>query len=93
MAPADKITLSVIKADVGGWVGHCTSHPEMLALAASLVKGAVERGFLVDGQVLHVGDDVELIMTHYHGEENADVHKFSWDLFLELTALAKRLKL
>jgi len=93
MAAEQKITLSVIKADVGGWVGHSCSHPDMLALAAKHVEGAVKRGLLVDGQVLHVGDDVELIMTHHHGENNAEVHKFAWDTFLDLTELAKRMKL
>jgi fructose 1,6-bisphosphate aldolase/phosphatase len=93
MGAPEKITLSVIKADVGGWVGHCTSHPDMLALAAELVKGAVERGLLVDGQVLHCGDDVELIMTHHRGEEDAEIHQFAWNTFLELTELAKRMKL
>jgi len=88
-----KITLSVIKADVGGWVGHCTSHPEMIDLAKKHVQDAVDRGFLVDGQVLHVGDDVELIMTHHRGEEDEKIHKFAWDTFLDLTELAKRLKL
>src|SRR5208337_975271 len=93
MAAEQKITLSVIKADVGGWVGHSCSHPDMLALAAKHVEGAVKRGLLVDGQVLHVGDDVELIMTHHHGENNSEVHKFAWDTFLDLTELAKRMKL
>ncbi len=93
MTSGEKITLSVIKADVGGWVGHCTSHPEMLELAGKLVKEAVNRGFLIDGQVLHVGDDIELIMTHTRGEDNTEVHQFAWDTFMELTALAKRLKL
>ncbi len=93
MAAEQKITLSVIKADVGGWVGHCSSHPDMLALAAKHVEGAVKRGLLVDGQVLHVGDDVELIMTHHHGENNSEVHKFAWDTFLDLTELAKKMKL
>jgi fructose 1,6-bisphosphate aldolase/phosphatase len=93
MGAAEKITLSVIKADVGGWVGHCSSHPDMLALAAKLVKKAVDRKFLVDGQVLHVGDDIELIMTHHRGEENTEVHEFAWNTFLELTELAKRMKL
>lgn len=74
MGAPEKITLSVIKADAGGWVGHCTSHPDMLALAAGLMKGAVERGLLVDGQVLHCGDDVELIMTHHRGEEDAEIN-------------------
>jgi fructose 1,6-bisphosphate aldolase/phosphatase len=93
MAAEKKLTLSVIKADVGGWVGHCSSHPDMLALAQKHVDDAVKRGLLVDGQVLHVGDDVELIMTHHHGENNANVHQFSWDTFLDLTELAKRMKL
>ena len=67
--------------------GHSSSHPDMLALAAKHVEGAVKRGLLVDGQVLHVGDDVELIMTHHHGENNSEVHKFAWDTFLDLTEL------
>ena len=49
MATADKITLSVIKADVGGWVGHSTCYPDMMALARKLVKKAVDRGLLIDG--------------------------------------------
>jgi fructose 1,6-bisphosphate aldolase/phosphatase len=93
MAPAEKITLSVIKADVGGWVGHSTCYPDMLALARSLVGKAVERGLLVDGQVLNCGDDVELIMTHHRGDEDSDIHQFAWDTFMELTQLARRLKL
>ena len=93
MGTGEKITLSVIKADVGGWVGHSTSHPEMLALADECLKEAVAKGFLVDAQVLHVGDDVELIMTHRRGEDDEEVHKFAWDTFLTLTELAKRLKL
>ncbi len=93
MATDGKITLSVIKADVGGWVGHSTCHPEMLALARKIVQGAVDRGLLVDGQVLNVGDDVELIMTHHRGEEDSEIHQFAWNTFLELTELAKKLKL
>jgi fructose 1,6-bisphosphate aldolase/phosphatase len=93
MAAEKKLTLSVIKADVGGWVGHSTCHPDMMALARSLVAKGVERGLLVDGQVLNVGDDVELIMTHHRGEENSDIHEFAWDTFMELTQLAKKMKL
>ncbi len=93
MGIAGKITLSVIKADVGGWVGHSTCHPDMTALAREIVQKAVSRGFLIDGQVLNVGDDAELIMTHERGENDSEVHKFAWDTFMELTALAKKLKL
>ncbi len=93
MGSEQKLTLSVIKADVGGWVGHCASHPDILARARDHINKAVERGFLVDGQVLNVGDDVELIMTHHRGEDNSDIHQFAWDTFMDLTELAKRLKL
>jgi fructose 1,6-bisphosphate aldolase/phosphatase len=93
MKAEEKITLSVIKADVGGWVGHSTSHPEMLALARQAMERAVARGLLMDAQVLHVGDDVELIMTHRRGEEDPEIHQLAWDTFMELTELAKRLKL
>ncbi len=93
MGTEEKITLSVIKADVGGWVGHSTCHPDMMALAREIVQKAVARGFLIDGQVLNVGDDAELIMTHERGENDAEVHKFAWDTFMELTALAKKMKL
>lgn len=93
MWTAKKLTLSVIKADVGGWVGHSTCHPDMLALAEELVHKAVARELLIDGQVLHVGDDVELIMTHHRGEEDSFIHQFAWDTFVELTELAKKMKL
>ena len=42
------MTLSVIKADVEGWVGHSTCCPEMLALAQLLLRKAVERGCVPD---------------------------------------------
>jgi len=93
MESEKKLTLSVIKADIGGWVGHCTSHPDILALADKHLQDAVGRGLLVDGQVLHVGDDVELVMTHYQGENSQEIHQFAWNTFMELTQLAKRLKL
>jgi fructose 1,6-bisphosphate aldolase/phosphatase len=64
-----------------------------MALAREHVQKAVDRGFLIDGQVLNVGDDAELIMTHERGENDTEVHKFAWDTFMELTALAKKLKL
>lgn len=89
----ERLTLSVIKADVGGWVGHCTSHPDMLALAKEHLDKAVARGLLADGQVLNVGDDVELIMTHYRGEGDSAVHELAWNTFMDLTRLARQLKL
>ena len=90
---ADLITLSVIKADVGGYVGHSTVHPALLEAAREQVTQAIERKLLIDGYVTHCGDDLQLIMTHQKGVDNAEIHKFAWDVFVACTEIAKRLKL
>ncbi|MBN1370289.1 MAG: fructose 1,6-bisphosphatase [Dehalococcoidaceae bacterium] len=88
-----KVTLSVIKADIGGWVGHSDSHPEVLAKAEEMMARAKKEGTLIDYHVTKCGDDAQLIMTHNHGEENELIHKLSWDTFLACTEVAKKLKL
>ncbi len=88
-----KITLSVIKADVGGYVGHSASHPEVLAKAEVMLDAAKREGKLIDFSVLACGDDLELIMTHTHGTDAEVIHKLAWDTFVEGTEVAKKLKL
>ncbi len=90
---AAKITFSVIKADVGGYVGHTTVHPEQLEVARGALDDAIRRGLLVDGRVTHCGDDLELVMTHTRGVDNPEVHKLAWNVFLRGTEVAKRLHL
>jgi len=87
------ITLSVIKADVGGYVGHSESHPDVLAKAGECLAQAKKEGLLVDYHVTKCGDDLQLIMTHQHGEENEKIHKLAWDTFVAGTEVAKALKL
>lgn len=89
---ADLITLSVIKADCGGYVGHSSVHPELLAIARQRVAEAISKGLLVDAHVTACGDDIELIMTHRHGSDAANVHEFAWNTFVACTEAAKRLK-
>jgi len=48
---AGLITLSVIKADVGGYVGHSSVHPSVLDGARKHIGQAIERGLLIDGYV------------------------------------------
>jgi fructose 1,6-bisphosphate aldolase/phosphatase len=88
-----KVTLSVIKADIGGYVGHSTSHPDVLEKANDCLKAAKKAGLLIDFHVTNCGDDVQLIMTHKKGEDNKAIHKLSWDTFLAGTKVAKKLKL
>ncbi len=87
------VTISVIKADIGGWVGHSASHPEVLAFGKESLEKAKQSGLLTDYHVSYSGDDMFLIMTHDRGTENADVHKMAWDTFTGGTEVAKRLKL
>ncbi len=88
-----KVTLSIIKADIGGYVGHSDSHPECLSAADDSLAKAKKSGLLIDYHVTKCGDDLQLIMTHQHGTENKDVHKLAWDTFVRCTNVAKKLKL
>jgi fructose 1,6-bisphosphate aldolase/phosphatase len=60
-------TLSIIKADTGGFVGHSAVHPDMLAEASRAIHRAIQSELIIDGQVASCGDDISLIMTHGHG--------------------------
>ena len=87
------ITLSVIKADVGGYVGHSESHPDVIAKGKECMAKAKKEGLLVDYHVTKCGDDLQLIMTHQRGEEDETIHKLAWDTFVAGTEVAKKLKL
>ena len=68
----EKVTISVIKADVGGYVGHSAMHIDLLRQAGSdtgFLGEAKLAGTLVDFHVTNCGDDLELIMTHRQGVE------------------------
>ena len=88
-----KLTLSVIKADVGGYVGHASSHPDILEKAIKGMATAKKTGLVIDYCVTRVGDDLELIITHQKGEDSGEIHKLAWDIFIDCTKLAKKLKL
>ncbi len=92
-ARMDKITLSVIKADVGGFVGHSSVHEALLRRAEEALSKTKDRDLLVDYHVTSVGDDINLVMTHTRGIDNAEIHQLAWDTFVECTEVAKGLKL
>ena len=88
-----KITLSVIKADIGGYVGHSESHPDVIAKGEECMAKAKREGLLVDYHVTKCGDDLQLIMTHKQGVDSETIHKLAWDTFIDCTEVAKKLKL
>ncbi len=87
------ITLSVIKADIGGYVGHSESHPDVIAKGGECMAKAKRDGLLVDYHVTKCGDDLQLIMTHQHGVDDEKIHKLAWNTFVDCTEVAKTLKL
>jgi fructose 1,6-bisphosphate aldolase/phosphatase len=84
-----RVTVSVIKADIGSIGGHTQPSPEMLRLARERVTAAGGR-LLIDSHVCHTGDDICLIMTHTHGVGYAPVHELAWEAFRAGTEVAKR---
>ncbi|PIV70015.1 MAG: fructose 1,6-bisphosphatase [Euryarchaeota archaeon CG01_land_8_20_14_3_00_38_12] len=88
-----KTTVSVIKADVGGWPGHSTVHPKLIETGEKMLGEGKKGGIIKDFHVTHCGDDLELIMAHNKGEDNKEVHALAWDVFKEGTKVAKEIKL
>ena len=88
-----KVTISVIKADVGGYVGHSSTHPKLIEACEETLQNAKDSGKIIDYFVGRVGDDINLIMTHNYGVDNPEIHKLAWDAFKNATNVAKELKL
>lgn len=89
----NEVTLSVIKADVGGYVGHSSIHEDLVDLADEKLEIARSHGIIVDHYVTACGDDLELIMTHGHGVDNEGIHQLTWDIFTACTEIARQHKL
>jgi D-fructose 1,6-bisphosphatase (EC 3.1.3.11) len=87
-----KITLSVIKADIGGYVGHSCTHPDVVKTTEEYARKFVG-DLIIDLKVLTCGDDIALVMTHQHGVDSEKIHKLAWDAFSAGTEVAKKLKL
>jgi fructose 1,6-bisphosphate aldolase/phosphatase len=88
-----KVTLSVIKADIGGWVGHSAIHPALEESARASLAVAKQNGQILDYYVTSCGDDLQLILTHTQGVDSDTIHRLAWDTFATGTQVAKQLKL
>ena len=74
-------TLSVIKTDVGGFVGHSAIYGELLEEAKDSLGVAQKKRLIVDFHVTACGDGLELIMTHHKGIDNKEIHQLTWEIF------------
>ena len=88
-----KTTVSLIKADIGSVGGHSVVPKPLFNIANRMLKEAQKSGLINSFYVFNAGDDLELLMTHFKGENHPDIHKLAWDTFLAGTKKAKELKL
>ncbi|NWJ30131.1 fructose 1,6-bisphosphatase [Marine Group I thaumarchaeote] len=82
-----KITVSVIKADVGGVGGHTKPSDGLIEAVRETIKNSAD--LLIDYYIGYCGDDVHIVMSHTHGTDNQQIHKLAWDAFMAGTKVAK----
>ena len=82
-----KITVSVIKADVGGIGGHTRPSDGLIDAVKKTVKASAD--LLIDHYIGYCGDDVHIVMSHTRGVDNNEIHKMAWDAFMAGTKVAQ----
>ena len=82
-----KITVSVIRADVGGIGGHTRPSDGLLDAVRKTVESSKQ--LLIDYYIGYCGDDVHIVMTHKKGVDNKQIHELAWNAFEAGTKVAK----
>ena len=84
-----KVTLSVLKADIGSIGGHIVPSKALLDEVRNFVK-VEAKDLIIDSYISHTGDDVAILCTHDRGVEDEKIHKLAWEAFLAGTEVAKK---
>ena len=82
-----RVTVSAIKADVGGVGGHTKPSDGLLDAVRNTIESA--KDMLIDYYIGYCGDDVHILMTHTRGTDDSKIHKLAWSAFEEGTRVAK----
>jgi fructose 1,6-bisphosphate aldolase/phosphatase len=83
-------TVSDIKADAGGKVGHTAPPSHFAPVAEASLREAAETGLIFGtARFLAVGDDGHLLMTHARGADNNAVHLFAFRTFFRQVWMAE----
>jgi len=83
-----KLTLSVIKADIGSVGGHVAPSKRLRETVERYIRDKAS-GLLLDHYISHTGDDIAILMTHTRGEGDERIHKLAWDAFRTGTDAAR----
>ncbi len=84
-----KITLSVIKADIGSIGGHIKPSGKLFKSVKDYIA-TNGTGILKDFYVSYTGDDIAILMSHTRGKGDSKIHKLAWDAFLAGTDVARK---
>ena len=83
-----KLTVSLIKADIGGVGGHSKPSEKLLKSVRDFISAKGKR-LLIDHRIFHTGDDIAILMTHRRGIVDRDIHKLAFEAFKAGTEVAK----
>ncbi len=83
-----KITLSIIKADIGSIGGHLRPSEKLIQTVENYIK-TKGKGLIIDSYVGYTGDDIAILTTHRKGALNPKIHKLCWEAFIAGTKVAK----
>ncbi len=84
-----KITLTLIKADVGSVGGHQRPSNRLIETIKNHIKNNAQR-LLLDYKIYHTGDDTAILMSHKLGVNNSQIHKLAFQAFEKATEVAKQ---
>ena len=84
-----KLTLSVIKADIGSIGGHVAPSKRLQETVQAVIRDRAA-GLILDHYISHTGDDIAILMTHTRGEGDEQIHKLAWDAFRTGTDAARQ---
>jgi fructose 1,6-bisphosphate aldolase/phosphatase len=88
-----KVTISIIKCDVGSLAGHHIVPKPLFDVAEKNLRTAQNEGLINNYIVFNAGDDLELLMAHENGEQNPKIHELAWNTFKQASNKALSLKL
>lgn len=85
-----KFTVSDIKADAGGRVGHTTTPGHFGPVADASLQEAKESGLIFGtSKFIAVGDDGHLLMSHTQGADSNAIHLFAYKTFFRQVWVAE----
>jgi fructose 1,6-bisphosphate aldolase/phosphatase len=87
-----KVTLTVIKADIGSIGGHIKPGERLKSRVRDFIEDKGTK-LIHDYYISSTGDDIAILLSHSRGESDSEIHKMAWDAFRAGTELAKEMGL